>query len=144
MNATVALAARRTFVAMSLLALMSACGVPMGGGTGGNTNGNTNGSTTGGTGGGNEVSPPAQTSGAVRITNSYSYSIYYIYLSPSNSSQWGTDQLRNRIVSVGASFTITNIPAGRYDLKAVASNGATAYVWDFRVTGGGTMQITID
>ena len=145
MNATIGQAARRTFAVLSTLAVLSACGGPLAQSQQPSqmqqpsqppaSNG-------GGAGGGSQA--PVSQYGAVAVQNNYEYSIWYLYVAASSSSEWGPDQLKSNVLSPGGRFTITSIPPGRYDLKAVARDGAVAYVWDFRVTAGGTVNINID
>jgi len=54
------------------------------------------------------------------VVNNSSYDIYYLYVSPSSSSEWGNNQLTSTLYS-GYSFTLNNIPPGEYDLHADAS-----------------------
>jgi hypothetical protein len=67
------------------------------------------------------VLPPA---GSLRVVNSTSYTITQLFVSPASQGTWGADQLPTTIPP-GGSFTVVDIPAGTYDLKAVASDGTT-------------------
>lgn len=56
------------------------------------------------------------------VVNNSGTTIYYLYVSPSTSSSWGSDQLGSRVVSPGQSFTLGSIPCGiNYDLRAEGS-----------------------
>lgn len=57
------------------------------------------------------------------VQNDSSYTIMYLYVSPSSSSSWGTDQLGSSTIAPGASFTLNNIPPDVYDLWAENSTG---------------------
>lgn len=134
---------RRSFAVLSMLAVVSACG-PMGQQQQESQQPSTQQPSS-------NANPPPQpeptpvtTKGAISIHNGYEYSLWYIYLSSTSDSDWGPDQLRSSTILPGARFTITDIPAGRYDMKAVARDGAVAYVWDFRVVAGQTLNINID
>ena len=88
---------------------------------------------TSGTGGG---------TGSLKITNgAASYTMNDVYLKTAGSSSWGTDQLMSTI-AVGGTFTLTNIPAGSYDLKVVFQYGATYYQYSITITAGATVLVT--
>ncbi|MDO9300457.1 MAG: hypothetical protein Q7T89_03700 [Anaerolineales bacterium] len=58
------------------------------------------------------------------FTNTGSVEICELYLSPADTDNWGPDQLKSQTIAVGGEFTLTNIPAGSYDAKAVGCDGA--------------------
>lgn len=52
------------------------------------------------------------------LDNQSSLTLCYLYISPVNQDDWGDDQLgADNTVAPGDSFTITDIPAGTYDLR---------------------------
>ncbi len=52
------------------------------------------------------------------LENQSSLTLCYLYISPANQDSWGDDQLgADNTVPPGSSFTITDIPAGTYDLR---------------------------
>jgi hypothetical protein len=57
------------------------------------------------------------------INNKSDWDIHHLYLSPSDKSTWGPDQLGERIIHSGESFTLKNIPCGEYDIKVVDDDG---------------------
>ncbi len=59
-------------------------------------------------------------SATLRIVNNSSYTIYYVYISPSSSSTWGDDQLGESTIAPGYYYDFTLTP-DTYDLKAEAS-----------------------
>lgn len=80
----------------------------------------------------------AQT-GSITINNTSTsgYTIYYLYISLTTSTTWGTDQLGTSTILQGSSFTITDIPVGTYDIKVSNSTGsACQYALDEPVTAG--------
>jgi hypothetical protein len=81
-------------------------------------------------------------SGSVKVVNNYSYPITELYFSPQTSSTWGANQLTTPI-PVGGSFTLTGVPAGVYDLKAVASDGAYREQYDVSITAGSLYTWTL-
>jgi hypothetical protein len=67
------------------------------------------------------------------INNKSDWGIYHLYLSPEHKETWGRDQLGDQIIKSGESFTLKNIPCGKYDIKVVDEDG------DACVMGGITM-----
>jgi hypothetical protein len=84
--------------------------------------------------------------GSLRVVNSSSISVFFLYVTPASlgctSGIWGTDQLGANTIAPGASFTLTGITPGSYDLRAtnstgtsfwrscgVSINGGATYVW---------------
>jgi hypothetical protein len=59
----------------------------------------------------------------MEVNNLSAESIYYIYMSPSAQSTWGTDLLDSSVLYVGSTFTITSITAGYWDIRVVDSSG---------------------
>jgi hypothetical protein len=64
-----------------------------------------------------------QRGGEFMIANKSSYAIYHLYLSPSNRRAWGRDQLGRKVIQPGASYTLSGIPCGLYDIKVVDHDG---------------------
>jgi hypothetical protein len=63
-------------------------------------------------------------SGSLKVINgNASYSITGVYLTPTSSPTWGSNQIAASI-PYGGSFDLQDIPAGSYDLKCVHSNAA--------------------
>jgi hypothetical protein len=58
------------------------------------------------------------------FTNTGTAEICELYLSPAATDNWGPDQLKSQTIAASATFTLTNIPAGKYDAKVVGCNGA--------------------
>jgi hypothetical protein len=61
----------------------------------------------------------------LNVLNESSAAICYLYVSPSDSEDWGPDQLGESIINAGDSFTVFGIPPGTYDLRADSCDGAT-------------------
>lgn len=81
---------------------------------------------------------------SVRVVNNSGYTIYNLYISPSSSSSWGDDQLGSNVILSGYSFTVNNIPAGTYDLKATNSLGDSVYEMGYYMGGGTSHTWTIN
>jgi hypothetical protein len=59
----------------------------------------------------------------VKVINQSKWEIHHLFLSPSESENWGPDQLEDEILAKGSSITITNIPCDTYDVKVVDEDG---------------------
>lgn len=70
----------------------------------------------GGIGGGNAT---------LTIINNSGVTIFYAYVSPSTSPDWGNDVLGASTIANGESFTVTGIVPGTYDLKVEDSSHNT-------------------
>jgi hypothetical protein len=53
------------------------------------------------------------------VVNKSKYVIKELYVAPTKSKKWGTEQLREHSIGINQSFTLRNIPVGVYDLKVV-------------------------
>jgi len=56
------------------------------------------------------------------FTNTGSVEICQLFLSPAATDNWGPDQLNSQTIAAGATFKLTDIPAGKYDAKVVGCN----------------------
>jgi hypothetical protein len=65
----------------------------------------------------------------IHIVNSWTYDIYYLYISPASSGDWGPDQLRPsyKIYASGGSWDVSGVPSGSWDLMAVSIS--SLYTW---------------
>jgi len=66
------------------------------------------------------------TTGSLKVVNNSSYTIYYLYVSPSGATTWGSDQLSTYTILPGYSYTLNLIP-GTYDMRAESTN--STYYW---------------
>jgi len=74
------------------------------------------------------AAPTADTSSAVMgqavFTNTGSIDICQLFLSHVSKSEWGPNQLpTGQKIVAGDKFTVTNVPVGTYDAKAVGCDG---------------------
>ncbi len=88
-------------------------------------------------GGDDPPPPPPPTTGAVTVVNSHCIPIEELYLVPSTSMDWGANQL-TASVAPGASFTVSNVPPGSYDVMAVAADGVAWEDYGIPVVAGAT------
>jgi len=65
----------------------------------------------------------------LEIINDSGTDIWYVYLSPSTSDQWGNDRLGDDFIADGDSFTLTDIPFGTYDVRAETSDHVEIAIW---------------
>jgi len=61
------------------------------------------------------------------VHNDSGTDIYYLYVSPSSSDTWGSDQLGSTILFTGDTFTVTDIPPGSYDILALDDSDNTVH-----------------
>lgn len=59
----------------------------------------------------------------VTLGNNTSWTIHELYFSPTKEQDWGPDQLSDDTIASNASFTLTGIPTGKYDVKIVDEDG---------------------
>ncbi|MCA1828176.1 MAG: hypothetical protein ABR567_02655 [Myxococcales bacterium] len=78
----------------------------------------------------------------LKVINSLSVSIDQVYLSPVSQETWGVNQL-SQAVPPGGSVQLTSVPAGSYDVKEVASNGAAATLRNVQLVAGATFTLTV-
>lgn len=86
----------------------------------------------------------AQNRYALTLQNDSSYDIYHLFMSTTETDQWGPDQLGDHILEVDTDFTINQIPPGEYDLKFVDEDGDECVLVDIQVFQDETWSITDD
>ena len=59
----------------------------------------------------------------VKVINQSKWEIHHLFLSASDDSEWGPDQLEDEILTKGDSLTLTSIPCDTYDIKVVDEDG---------------------
>ncbi|HVR39993.1 MAG TPA: hypothetical protein VMU84_12930 [Thermoanaerobaculia bacterium] len=65
---------------------------------------------------------------SVKIINSSNWEIHHLFISPADEGKWGKDQLGDKVVGTGDSFTITGIPCDDYDVKVVDEDGDSCVI----------------
>jgi hypothetical protein len=87
------------------------------------------------------LQPPAV--GALSTVNGTGYTITELYVSPAGAGTWGPNQLVSPIAPSGT-FTLTGIPVGTYDFRAVASDGFSYWQTNaVSITAGGLVTWTL-
>jgi len=65
----------------------------------------------------------AQNRYSLKLQNDSKWDIYSLYVSSSETQQWGPDQLGDDTLAAGSSFTLTDLIPGEYDIKFVDEDG---------------------
>jgi hypothetical protein len=88
----------------------------------------------------------AQNLPAIRITNNTGYDIYYIYISPSESDEWGDDFLGDDILLDGHSINIRlDYPLSTvdiYDICVEDEDGDSYYKYEIEITNNARIVFT--
>ena len=68
--------------------------------------------------------PAAAKNASVTIKNKSHWEIHQMYFSATSQDQWGPDQLGNHTIAAkGGSYTLTDIPCDKYDVRLVDEDG---------------------
>jgi hypothetical protein len=88
----------------------------------------------------------AQNLPSVRITNNTGYDVYYVYISPSSSDEWGEDMLGDDVLLDGYSI---DIPLGyplssvdTYDIYLEDEDGDTYFKYEVKLTNHARIVFT--
>jgi hypothetical protein len=57
------------------------------------------------------------------ISNTSAEDVHYIHMSPSTDTSWGPDLLGADVLPIGASFTISGVVAGQWDVAVYDASG---------------------
>jgi len=73
--------------------------------------------------------------GYIEVTNSTGYTIYYLYISHEDASDWEEDVLGDEVLSDGESFRIDldNYPSAIFDVRAKDEDDDTYTIWGIDV-----------
>ncbi|HVT03146.1 MAG TPA: hypothetical protein VHL58_07175 [Thermoanaerobaculia bacterium] len=66
----------------------------------------------------------------IEIQNLSKYDIHHLYLSPSDQTEWGPDQLGKDVMEPKGSITLTDIDCDKYDIKVVDEDGDECVIED--------------
>ena len=90
----------------------------------------------------------AQNLPSINIVNRTGYTIYLIYMSPSENDEWGDDLLGEDILENGESFTCRLLqPLSQvkvYDIAVKDEDGDTYIKWEVTLTNNARIEFTID
>jgi hypothetical protein len=90
----------------------------------------------------------AQSRPSINIVNNTGYTIYELYVSPSESDEWGEDILGETVLENGNSFTI-QLPSplnqvSVYDIGAEDEDGDAYIKWELTVTNNARIVFTLE
>ena len=72
-----------------------------------------------------------------------SFTIYYVYVSPSGSNSWGSDRLgTGNVLRPGDSGTL-ELSTGTYDIKIVDEDGDEYFRWDLKLNSDYTWTVRL-
>lgn len=71
-----------------------------------------------------------------------SFTIYYVYVSPSQSSGWGNDLLGSHTLFPGEGI-ILELPKGTYDIKVVDEDDDRYFRWGLRLNRNYTWTVRL-
>jgi hypothetical protein len=78
----------------------------------------------------------------ITITNDSKFGIDQFFLSPTDTNDWGPDQLGADVIETGDSFTLKGVPADKYDVKLVDADGDECVVEDVKIAADEAVHIT--
>lgn len=76
------------------------------------------------------------------IANKSSWTIQRLYISACKDDEWGEDQLGERVIRPGGSFTLTDVPGRCYDMKLVDQHDEKCEVRGIHVNGDWRTEVT--
>ena len=76
-----------------------------------------------------------------RVDNQTSYTIEHVYVSPTNYTYWGYDQLGSKVLPPDYYFQVSVVP-GWYDVKLVDQDGDSCVVPNVDFRGSDTWTLT--
>lgn len=80
----------------------------------------------------------------LEFVNASEVEIHNIYMTSSQETSWGSDLLKEDILSSQKTFKVWNIIPGEYDLMFVDEDDRKCIVRDFQVFQNGEFEITDD
>ena len=84
------------------------------------------------------------TSTPVKIINRTGYVVYYLYVSPAQSTSWGSDRLGSIVMQDNTYFNVGSIDFNnRYDIRMVDSDNDTYTKQNVRLSPDQTIEFTI-
>jgi len=80
---------------------------------------------------------------SLEVINQSDRDIWYVYVSPAKSDEWGEDRLGDSVILAGETYVLEGIPSGIYDIRMEDENGDPVEVaWETRLEGATSMTIT--
>jgi hypothetical protein len=82
--------------------------------------------------------------GDLTVTNQSKYEIQELYVSRSNTDDWGNDLLGDETIANGGQFVVRNLLPGTYDLKVVDEDEDECVVEGVDLASNYTWRLTDD
>jgi hypothetical protein len=60
---------------------------------------------------------------SIKVINQSKWDIHHLFLAARTSHEWGVDQLGEKVIRTGESFTLTDIECDLYDIRVVDEDG---------------------
>lgn len=76
------------------------------------------------------------------ISNESNWDIHRLYVSSSDASEWGEDQLEDDILQSGQTLTLSGVACDDYDVKMVDEDGDVCELRNVNMCGGEEWTIT--
>ncbi len=83
---------------------------------------------------------PSTSTGTIRVSNSTSAAIWFVYFSPCSTTDWGVDRLGDDVILSGSSVQWASVPTGCWDVKAELSDGREAIRFGLAVARGAVAE----
>jgi P pilus assembly chaperone PapD len=79
----------------------------------------------------------------ITVVNETGYYVYYLYVSESDSDEWGDDLLEDEVLEPGESIKVT-LPSGTWDIQVEDEDGDTYTKFEVLVTRNAVIKMTAD
>jgi hypothetical protein len=89
----------------------------------------------------------AEQSSSIKIVNKTGFTIFYVYLSPVSSDEWGQDRLGASVLQNGQSLTISPLPLNtnnRYDIRIIDEGHDTYTKRNVRISANQSIEFSIN
>jgi hypothetical protein len=95
------------------------------------------------------IALPAQQNPSITIVNNTGYTVFYVYISSTASTNWGSDRLAsNQVLRHGQSVSL-ELPhpinvVNRYDIRLIDLDGDSYTKWNVLVSANSRIVFTFD
>lgn len=79
---------------------------------------------------------------SLKFENKSKWEIHELYFAPTDSQEWGPDQLQDDVIEKNATFTLTKIAKGTYDVKIVDEDSDACEISDVDFTASEHFVLT--
>lgn len=81
---------------------------------------------------------------SVKIKNDTLWDIHYLYMSPSDQSEWGPDQLGDDVLESGGTLTLSGVSCDTWDIRIVDEDGDECEIREVEICGDKQWTISND